>query len=195
MPGSCDPAEPPKHSTNEQNVSRTQRPTIATPAIYKLTPRESTKDAGTSIRFPGPVWTHGCIQLGMHICLCRHIFERACARIMPNILHITAPQFTELEQIGQSTVDPISLLFGSFLFHAVGTFPHANPRNYANQNSTLARLFIDVGHESGRASGGAGGGPTYGLHSLRHYKVCRRAGTPREEQNRHPAAIHRSDVE
>jgi hypothetical protein len=42
--------------------------------------------------------------------------------VMPNILHIAAPQLTELEQTGQSTVEPITVLFGSIsggweLFH------------------------------------------------------------------------------
>jgi hypothetical protein len=147
LPGSCAPAAPPKHSTNEQNVRRTQRPTIATPAIYKLMPRGSTKDAGTSMRLPEPVWAHGGIQLVMYTLPLPHTLEhtparnfalwrtlktkkrankpkRSCQTLYPS--HY--PQLTKLEQIGQSIVQPIILLFGSISVHAVGNFSHSNLR-------------------------------------------------------------------
>jgi len=123
-------------------------------------PRESTKDAGTSIRFPGPVWTHGCIQLGMHtLPLPPHLWARSCWQfwsfeyaenekvskqakvIMPNILHITASQLTELEQTGVATG-----LFWVYFGPCGWELFHMEIRaNYANQNSGN-RVFCDRNH-------------------------------------------------
>jgi hypothetical protein len=127
--------------------------------------RGSTKDAGTSMRLPEPVWAHGGIQLVMYTLPLPHTLEhtparnfalwrtlktkkrankpkRSCQTLYPS--HY--PQLTKLEQIGQSIVQPIILLFGSYfgprgweLFHIRICV------DYAKQNSGN-RVFCDRNH-------------------------------------------------
>jgi hypothetical protein len=75
-----------------------------------------------TLLLPPHLWARSCSQFWSFEYPENEKVSKQAKVIMPNILHITAPQLTELEQTGQSTVEPITVLFGFISVHAVGNF-------------------------------------------------------------------------
>ncbi|MGB8825810.1 MAG: hypothetical protein WCD25_20870, partial [Pseudolabrys sp.] len=62
---------------------------------------------------PLPPHAYSCSQFCSSAYAENEKASKQAKAIMPNTLPITLPQLTKLEQIGQSIVQPIILLFGS----------------------------------------------------------------------------------